>query len=343
MSFQSTLLKGLALLPEWLLVKMAGGEPLVVGGRTLDPMMQLIRSQGEKMPSMTTMTPEQAREGMTTGLADLQPAPRSMRSKRELTIPVVDGEIDCRILTPHDVADPSPMILYFHQGGCVIGDIDSCEPFCTILADVTGCRVLMVGYRKAPEHPFPTAAEDAIAAFEFVMENADGLNVDPERVVVAGDSAGGGLSAVICQTMRDRGKAIPFAQVLIYPWVDAMADTESYKEHENGYPLDQATMEWFGGLYMTKPGDADDCRVSPLRNGDFSGLSRALIYTAGFDPLRDEGKLYADKLETAGVDVQYRCFDHLSHSFTALGGAVPAAMEACLMVANDIRRIVIRS
>jgi acetyl esterase/lipase len=334
------MLKVMSRLPGFVLVKMGGGTPLVIGGRTLDPMLQMIRAEGLKQPSMTTFTPEQAREGVAT-LANLQPSMRTMRTEKELAIPVPEGdELECRILTPYDVADPSPMILYFHQGGCVIGDIELCEPFCTILADVTGCRVLMVAYRKAPEHPFPTAAEDAIAAFEYVMENADGMNVDPERVLVAGDSAGGGLSAVICQAMKAGGKPMPFAQVLIYPWVEALADTESYREHEKGYPLDKAMMEWFGGHYLTKAEDAEDYRVSPLRNDDLSGLPRALVYTAGFDPLRDEGEAYAEKLKAAGVEVEYRCFDELSHSFTALGGVVPAAMKAVLVVAEDVKRVV---
>lgn len=340
MSLQRIMLKVMSKLPGSVLVKMSGEPPLVVGGRTLDPMLQMIRAQGMKGPSMTTFTPEQAREGMAA-LADLQPATRAMRSEKELSIPVPEGEeLECRILTPHDVADPSPVILYFHQGGCVIGDIELCEPFCTILADVTGCRVLMVGYRKAPEYKFPTAAEDAIAAFDYVMANADGMNIDPERVLAAGDSAGAGLSAVICQSMKASGKPMPFAQVLIYPWVEALADTESYREHEHGYPLDKAMMEWFGGLYLTKPEDAEDYRVSPLRNDDLAGLPQALIYTVGFDPLRDEGEQYAEKLKAAGVKVQYRCFDELSHSFTALGGAVPAAMRAILAVAEDVKRIV---
>jgi acetyl esterase len=298
----------------------------------------LLRSKGEKLPSMTTLSVEQAREGMTNGLAISQPRVQEMRSCNELTIPVGDDEIECRILTPYEVGDPSPLILYFHQGGCVIGDIDSCEPFCSILAEITCSRVMMVGYRKGPEFPFPTAADDAIAAYEYVVENADGLNVDPRRIIVAGDSAGGGLSTVICQTMNERGGEMPYAQVLIYPWVDALADNRSYEEHEHGYPLDKATMDWFGGHYMSSPEDAEDYRVSPLRNDDLEGLPQTLIYTAGFDPLREEGREYADKLRAAEVSVEYTCFDSLSHSFTALGGVVPRAMEACLKIAVDLQR-----
>ena len=340
MSVQGMALRLIAKLPDSVLVKLSGGVPLEVGGRTLNPLLQFIRAQGVKLPSMTSMTPVEAREAMRVGLADLQPKPRVMASKEDLSIPVEGGEIPCRMLTPKDAGNTSPIALYFHQGGCVIGDIDSCEPFCTLLADEAECRVLMVGYRKAPEFPFPTAAEDAIAAHRYAVAHAEALNIDPARIIVAGDSAGGGLSAVICQAMKSAGEPMPCAQVLIYPWVDALPNTESYVEHEYGYPLDKATMGWFADLYLTKPEDADDFRVSPIRTEDLSGLPRALVYTVGFDPLRDEGKAYADKLRAAGVNVEYTCFDHLSHSFTALGGIVPAAMDACLKVAGDLRGVV---
>jgi acetyl esterase len=338
MTFQRLLLILMGRLPGFVLRAMAGGKPFVVGGRTLDPFLQLIRVKGMKAPSITTLTPEQARKGMRVGLENLQPRLQEMRSRKDLKIPVDGSEIDCRILTPYEVGDPSPMILYFHQGGCVIGDIDSCEPFCSILAEVTRSRVLIVGYRKAPEHKFPTAAEDAIAAYEYVMDNSEALNVAPGRVVVAGESAGGGLATVICQTMNDRGGPRPYAQVLIYPWVEALADNESYREHEHGFPLDKKTMEWFADLYLNSPDDAADHRVSPLRNKELKGMSRALIYTAGFDPLRYEGALYATKLRAADVIVEYTCFDGITHSFTAYGGVSKACMNACLRIAVDLQR-----
>ena len=335
-------LKLISKLPGSLIVKLAGGTPLEVGGHTLAPMIQSLAKQAEGLPSITEFTPEQARAGMEAGFAALQSEIRTMRSTRELGIPTEDGdELECRILTPYDVADPSPMIVYYYQGGCVLGGIDLAEPFCSMLAAETGCRVLMVDYRRAPEHKFPTAAEDAIAALDFVMQNTAGLDVDPERVLVAGDSAGGGLAAVVCQTMKAQRKPMPCAQVLIYPWLQALADeNESYREHENAYPLTKAAMQWFNELYLNTPEDADDIRVSPLLNEDLAGLPQALIYTAGFDPLRDEGEHYAKKLQAANVQTEYTCHHHLSHSFTAFGGVVPEAMKACLEIAGDIRRVV---
>ncbi|MFP6583051.1 MAG: alpha/beta hydrolase [Candidatus Hydrogenedentota bacterium] len=343
MNFQRILLTLISKLPGGLLVKISGGKPLTVAGRTLDPMLQFIRSQAMKQPPMSSFTPEQARVGMDTGLAATQPRPRQMETIEDVSIPGPGGAIPCRLLTPHGAKEPSVLIMYFHQGGCVIGNKESCEPFCTILANETKARVLTVGYRLAPEHPFPAAAEDALAAYVEAVAHADEWSIDPKRIIVAGDSAGAGLSTVISQSMRGQEFPQPFAQVLIYPWVEALADTESYREHEFGYPLDKATMEWFGSHYLTNESDQEDFRVSPMRNPDLKKLPRTLVYTAGFDPLRDEGAQYAEAMKAAGVNVDYQCFDHLTHSFTALGGAVPAALEACEQIGEDLRAVLSES
>lgn len=343
MNIQRLILKLLAKLPDSLLIKLSGGKPFVVGGRTLDPMLQLIRAQGIKLPPVSTLTPEQARAAMDLGSSVMNPSPRPMETIEDVSFPGPGGEIPCRLLTPHGAKEPSPLILFFHQGGCVIGNERTCEPFCTILADEAHPRVLSVGYRLAPEHPFPAAAEDAIAAYHYAVDHAEDWGIDPRCIIVAGDSAGAGLATVIAQWAREEEIPAPFLQVLIYPWVDALADNDSYREHEEAYPLNKATMHWFASHYFTDEDQRGDYRASPARNPDLSGLPRSLIYTAGFDPLRDEGKAYSDALRDAGVDVSYRCFDSLAHSFLFMGGVIPAALDACHLISEDIHSVLSES
>lgn len=339
MNIQRMIVKGLGRLPDSVLVAMSGGEPFVVAGRKLDPLVQLMRKEALKLPHMTTMSPQEARLRMTEQGAVSQPRPRAMESITDVSLPGPAGDIPCRLLVPHGAAEPSPLIVFFHMGGCVIGDIHNSEPFCTILAQVTKARVLNVGYRLAPEHPFPAAVEDALAAYRGAFTMADEWGVDPKRFVVAGESAGGLLSAVISQTVRGEETRPPCAQVLIFPWLDALADNDSYRDHAEAFPLDRKTMDWFGDLYFNDASEKSDFRASPGRNPDLTGLPRALVYTAGFDPLHDEGKAYAEAMKAAGNNVSYYCFSSLCHSFTALGGVSKAALRACEQMAEELRGV----
>ncbi|PCJ52967.1 MAG: esterase [Candidatus Hydrogenedentota bacterium] len=324
-------------LPDKVLVSMSGGTPVTIAGRTLDPMVQFIAAQGAKNPPMSSLTPNEARQGMDEAFSITQNSLHGLASIEDRLIPGPRGDIAVRVYTPKDGTGPYPILQYMHQGGCVIGGLDSCHGFCTMLADVAACIVVSVEYRLAPEHPFPAAAEDAVAAYMWLRKHGDDWGGNVERMVVAGDSAGGGLSSVITHTLKREGLPQPLCQVLIYPWVDAAMDTQSYTDFGEAYPLDKAAMEWFGSHYLTSPEDVSDTRVSPLRETDFTELAPALVYTAGFDPLHDEGEAYAEKLREAGVDVSYRSFDSLCHAFTALGGAVPAAHTALVDIAEDIR------
>jgi acetyl esterase/lipase len=324
-------------LPDSMLVKMSGGTPTVIAGRTLDPMIQFIAVQGAQNPPMTSMTPQEARLAMDEGFSLTQNSLHRLASIEDRLIPGPAGDIPVRVYTPSGAKNPLPILQYMHQGGCVIGGLDSCHGFCTMLADVARCLVVSVDYRLAPEHPFPAAPEDAVAAFLWLRKHGDDWGGDSDRMAVAGDSAGGGLSAVLTHALKKEGLPQPLCQALIYPWVEALADTQSYSDFGKTYPMDKATMEWFGSHYLTSPEDASDTRVSPSRETDFAGLAPALVYTAGFDPLHDEGEAYAGKLRDADVPVTYRSYDSLSHAFTALGGAVPAAHRALLEIAHDIR------
>jgi acetyl esterase/lipase len=248
------------------------------------------------------------------------------------------GDIPVRIYRPPGLSGPRPLLLYFHQGGCVIGDPDWCEPFCTLLAERARCPVMSVDYRKGPEHRFPAAQEDAVAAYRWALSHAGEIGGDPQRLAVGGDSAGGGLSAHITHELARSGDPQPLLQLLIYPWVEAYADNDAYRDFVESFPLTPEGMRWFLSNYANGEQDWKDPRLSPLREPDFAGLAPALVYTAGFDPLCDEGEQYAAKLEAAGVPVRYRCLEQLCHSFTAFG-ALPVAAAALEEIALDVERV----
>lgn len=323
-------------LPEPWLLRLAGGAAPAIRGRTLAPQLQLIARLGSRQTPFHRLTAAEARAATTRGLL-FAAAPRAMAAIRSRAIPGPAGGIPVRIATPHGLDGRRPLILYFHQGGCVIGDLDWCLPFCTLLAETARCPVMAVGYRKGPEHRFPAAQEDAVAAYRWARAHAAEIGGDPERLVVAGDSAGGGLSAHVTHALRRAGDPQPRLQVLIYPWVQAYADNDAYRDFADAWPLTPEGMAWFLANYTSGEAEWRDPRLSPLLEDDFAGLAPALVYTAGFDPLCDEGEQYARKLETAGVPTAYRCFEHLCHSFTSLG-ALAAPAEALAEIARDVER-----
>jgi acetyl esterase/lipase len=229
-------------------------------------------------------------------------------------------------------------MLYFHQGGNVIGDLDTCEAFCSLIAERARCYVLSVDYRLAPEHKFPAAADDAIAAYRWAREHAKELGADPGRLAVGGDSAGGGLSAVVTHALKKAGEPQPLLQLLIYPWVTAASKFPSYETYGDAFPLNAAMMDWFANYYFNGEAERSDTRASPLREEDFGDLAPAQIITAGFDPLCDEGEAYAEKLRQGGTPVAFRCEEHLTHSFTSMMGTVPAARRALEQIADDVAK-----
>ncbi len=324
-------------LPDRWALKMAGGEPLVLGGRTLDPHAQLIASQAARQPGLEELLPEQARRVASDGRKLVDGPPRPMESVEDLAVPGPGGDLPLRLYRPHGLLGPRPLLLYFHQGGCVIGDLDWSDTFCTILAETARCLVASVGYRLAPEHRFPAAVEDAVAAYRWAFSHGDEVGAD-RRIAVGGDSAGGLLSAAITHEMRRTQGPQPVFQLLVYPWLVALADTPSYATYGDSYPLSRKLMEWFVSHYLNDPEERDDPRASPLLEDDFRGLPPALVATAGFDPLCDEGALYAEKLASAGVPVVHRCYESLPHSFTMMSGAVPAARAALEEIARDLER-----
>jgi acetyl esterase len=221
-----------------------------------------------------------------------------------------------------------PLLVFFHGGGWVVGDIATHDTVCRHLANRAECAVVSVDYRLAPEHKFPAAVDDAYTATAWVAENAAALGVDAGRLAVGGDSAGGNLAAVVCLMARDRGAPRISYQLLVYPATDAAMRHESIARFAEGHVLTRATMRWFYEQYLPSPEDAADWRVSPLVAADLAGLPPAYVLTAGYDPLCDEGDAYAARLAAAGVPVEHRRFPGQIHGFTTNGKIIRAADAA---------------
>jgi len=340
--FERILARLLPRIPEVVLAWIAG-PPIALRGRVLDTRLSLVTRRAASRPPFHRLSVGAARRATRAGLAALDDRPRHMARVERSVMGNSESPVSARVYHPHGIDGPRPLVLYFHQGGGVIGDLDWCETFCTILASIARCRVASVDYRLAPEHPFPAAHDDAWAAFDWARQHAAEVEGDPTRIVVAGDSAGGMLAAHVALRARREGGIAPTAQVLVYPWLALRSgDDERYREFRNTYPLDADGLAWFRHHLLGSEEDADDERLSPLDTEDLRGLAPTVIATAGFDPLCDEGAIFASKLEAAGVPVTFRCYDSLTHSFTAMSGAIPAARQALEEIAWDLERIITR-
>jgi acetyl esterase/lipase len=317
-------------------VALVAGPPTVIRGRTLDPHLALIMRAAARQPALHTLTPAEARAATDDALALVAAPAVPLERLEEHRVPGADGALVARLHVPPALDGPRPLILYFHQGGCVIGNLDWCEPLCSVLATGARCPVLSVAYRKGPEHRFPAAQADAWAAYRWAREHAGRFGGDPARVGVGGDSAGGGLAAMIAQRAKAERLPQPSLQLLIYPWLLAYADNAAYRDFGDCYPLSREDMEWFLAHYLNDDAERADVRISPGLAGELDGLAPALVYTAGFDLLCDEGCAYAQRLEAAGVPVTFRCYESLTHSFTSFAGAAPAAARALEEIAHDV-------
>jgi acetyl esterase len=264
--------------------------------------------------------------------------PIPMGRVEELEVAGAAGPIGARLLVPTGAAgEPSPLLVYFHGGGWVIGDLDTHDDPCRFLAAHAGVRILSVDYRLAPEHPFPAAAEDALAAYEWAVANTVELDADPARIGVGGDSAGANLAAATCLTAREAGLPSPAMQLLIYPVTETAGAARSRQTFSKGFVLTRADMDWFEGHYLPPGVDRDDPRVALLNAPDLSGLPPAYVATAGFDPLRDEGEAFAERLREAGVRVALRRHPGLIHTFLNLTAICPTARAAMLEAAGALR------
>tara|TARA_R110000824_G_scaffold118960_15_gene272416 strand:+ start:110048 stop:111073 length:1026 start_codon:yes stop_codon:yes gene_type:complete len=332
---QKLIVRTLLMLPDTVLLAMSGGKPLQIDGRTLDVNTQFLAAQGAKAPSLTTLDPVEGRAATAAGLALLDGTRDPHIDVRDMTVDGAAGPLDARLYTPKNANGPLPGIVFFHFGGCVIGDLDTCDTFCTMMSEIAECVVLSVAYRLAPEHKYPAAVDDALAAFKFACDNSTALGMN-HRIAVGGDSAGGYLSAVVAQETLRRGEETPSAQLLIYPVTDMTWTGGSWDTCADVYPLTQDVMTWFIDTYLNSEAEKTELRASPLKAQDLEDLAPAIVITSGFDVLRDQGIAYAEKLKEAGVKVTERCYDRLAHGFTAMTGAVPAAKRACEEIARDL-------
>ena len=303
----------------------------------LTPAMRdvLRRMAKAERPPFHTLTPAQARAAYEAGAGVLE-IPRPVLARIEdVSIPARDGyPLPARLFAPS--AEKLPALLYFHGGGFTIGSIATHEVLCRQLSQLTGCAVLSVDYRLAPEHQFPTAVHDAWDALQWLHAQAASLGLDATRLAVGGDSAGGTLATVCAVLARDAGLALAL-QLLFYPGCAAHQDTSSHRRFANGFVLDETDISWFFGLYVRSPADRDDWRFAPLNAPDVDGVADAWFGLAECDPLVDEGVMYADKLRAAGVRVDLEIYRGVTHEFIKMGRIIPEARHAHADAARALR------
>lgn len=296
----------------------------------LDPdaqrILDLVAQSGK--PPYEELSPEAARRLYRDGRRVLAPDPMPIAEARDLTAPGPHGPVPLRLYRPEAAARPLPALVYFHGGGWVIGDIETHDGVCRHLANAARCAVLSVDYRLGPEHRFPAAVDDAFAATRWVAGQAEALGLDPRRLAVGGDSAGGNLAAVVSLLARDAGSPPLCCQLLFYPATDLGMSFPSQERFAEGYLLTRANQLWFHGHYLRGPEDREDWRASPFKARSLEGLPPAYVLTAGFDPLRDEGEAYARRLVEAGVRVTSRRFPGQIHGFLTMGRIIAASAAA---------------
>ena len=313
-----------------------------VSATALDPqakaVIDLVIKSGR--PAYNTLSPKDARQLFRETRPASTPTPPEIGAVRNLVAQGPGGPIPLRVYRPAGVAASValPGLMYFHGGGWVIGDLDTHDVLCRQLTAEAGVTVVNVDYRLAPEHKFPAAADDAWAATRWTVAHASEFGVDAGRLAVGGDSAGGNLAAVVALQARDAGAPIIKLQVLVYPVTDVAAESRSYQDFSEGYMLTRESMRWFTAHYLAAAGQANDWRVSPLRASSHAGLPPALVVTAGFDPLRDEGAAYAAKLQQAGVLVDYVCYGGMIHGFAGMGKLIETGNRAVSHIAATLRQ-----
>lgn len=334
--------RALGRLPSSLQRRLAGGEPVVIDGQTLHPQLQLVgRLRRLRTPyRISEPTPAIARARFQREMRIFRGRRTPVRAVRDLVIDGDGGALRLRHYAPFDAdARSRPLLVFLHGGGWVIGDIETHDEPCRILCRDAGIHVLSLDYRLAPEHPFPAGLDDVVTALRWACANASSLGAAPGRVSVGGDSAGGNLAAV-CSVLARREECAPLAQLLIYPATDAVTPRPSHALFAEGFILTRYDRETFSRHYYGASAvDRADPRISPLHAREHDGLPPALVVTAGFDPLRDEGEAYADALQRAGTPVHSYREASLEHGFANLTGIVPAARGATARIAREWRAL----
>lgn len=256
----------------------------------------------------------------------------------ELTIPGPSGPIAARLYVPATTTAARPTLLYFHGGGFVMGSLDTHDALCRHICANSGVQVLSADYRLAPEHKFPAALDDALAAARWLLNNFTAINADPARLAIGGDSAGANLATTVCRSLSPLETPSFRHQSLIYPMTDLSLSRPSHAMFGEGYRLTADILRWFVASYVRASDQVSDPRISPLLADDLRNLPPALVLTAGFDPLRDEGRAYAEALERAGVACDYVCFDDMIHGFCNMPGRIARAQDALALVGQSVAK-----
>jgi acetyl esterase len=332
---QGAITRGLLALPARV-VRALAGRPLVRDEQRLEPEAQLmLRLMAlSRPPELKRLTPAQGRRRVARDTRTVGGRGPRMASVRPVKIAGGEQPLEARLYNP---GEDGGLLVYFHGGGFVVGDLDTHDPTCRFLAHAAGVRVLAVDYRLGPEHRFPAAADDAWVAFTVAAERAAELGASADRLVVAGDSAGGNLAAGVAQRVARSGGPTPRLQLLFYPWLDLSRKRRSYRLFGEGFYLTEDDLDWYASHYVGEPADVHDPRCSPLLADDVAGVAPAFIATAGFDPLRDEGEEYAARLREAGVPAAVHRQAGLFHGFVNAVGVGRSGREAVLAAAGAVR------
>src|SRR2546428_1348707 len=304
----------------------------------LDPQTQAVLEMMAAMsaPPVHTQSVEEARQTMAM-MAVMAGEPEPVGKVEDRDIAGPEGTIPVRIYTPEGKA-PFPVLVFFHGGGWVIGNIESHDTVCRSLTNMANCITVSVDYRLAPEHKFPAAPEDCYAATQWVAANAAMFNGDTSRIAVGGDSAGGNLAAVVALMARDRGGPSLVFQLLVYPVTHCNYTTSSYQSYADGYLLSRDSMQWYWDHYLHMPADASNPYAAPLVTQDLGGLPPALVVTAECDPLCDEGAAYARRLQAAGVLTTYSCYDGMIHGFFGMPAVLDKGKRAVADAATALQK-----
>ena len=298
-------------------------------------LLEMMDAQGA--PPLEAEDPIEARNGRLEPMKMLGGEPDALGRVEDLSIPGPGGDLPVRVYASEH-GGIRPALVYFHGGGWVLGNLDTHDAVCRALAKESGAVVISVDYRLSPEHKFPSAVEDAHAATLWVAANAERLGIDARRIAVGGDSAGGNMATVVALRFRDAGGPALASQVLFYPVTDLSSlETASHRELGDGYFLTGAAMDWFRGHYLASIDHKSHPEVSPLLAPDLSGLPPALVITAEFDPLRDEGEAYAQRLQQAGVPVTATRYPGMIHGFVSMRGVLSGGRQAIQEAAQFVR------
>ncbi len=337
MSLQNLILGVLRSMPHFITRRIAGA-PLEIDGNVLDANIQIVANMAAADAGDPPETVAAWREGADA--FDAMGLPRRAGVTIEDTM---IGDMKARIYSPRDATDADPAVCFFHQGGFVVMHHLSDDYFCSVLADECDAKVISLDYHLCPESDFPAPIEDGLTLWAYVQDNAADLGIDPRRVALAGDSAGGLICATMAQVLRDAGGVQPAAQCLAYPWVATNFDEEtatgSLVSCAECFPLNTATMDFFNATVFPDGKNMDHPYANPALNENLKNLPPAVIGTAGFDPIRDQGNDYAKALLAAGNQVIHHCFSNLPHSYLIMGRVSHAANRACVQMAQDLARL----